>query len=261
MSHQSDFTKFTRAQWDTHAEVSKDRHPVVVRGNRSESAMKEIESNRRLFDQLLEPRATDAFLEIGCGNALYLQYFAPRVRRAVGLDLSPNMLQRARECAGRCGVTLSLASGSAHALPLADASFDRILNNGMLEYLPVEVVPEFFAEVHRVLKPGGLALIAEVPLLWCLYGIRNKLIDMARNTKRALLRRDPVIYSRFRVSSCINQLERAGLRVLKHRTHQYSAVCLPPDLSRRILQRCYASGEYSQLFSGYYLFLCTRDAC
>jgi ubiquinone/menaquinone biosynthesis C-methylase UbiE len=253
------FTNITRAEWDTRAELFKDRHPVIVRGNSSESAMAEIESNRALFRELLQPTPTDTFIEIGCGNALYLQHFAPHVRRAVGLDLSLNMLCRAREGAHRQRVTLHLAEGSAHALPFADASFDRILNNGMIEYLPVGVVPQFFAEVRRVLKPGGRALIAEIPLRWCLYGAHNKLVDIARNTKRALLRRDPVVYSRFTVAGCARELERAGLRVLKHTTHQYSSAFLPDKLARNILRECYRAGSYSPLFSAYYLFLCTRD--
>jgi ubiquinone/menaquinone biosynthesis C-methylase UbiE len=259
MKTRESFTQVNRAEWDNRAELFKDRHPAIVRGNTSEGAVHEIESNCRLFEGLLKPCATDAFFEAGCGNALYLQYFAPKVGRAYGLDLSLNMLRRAREGADKLGVALHLSEGSAHALPFADASFDKLLNNGMIEYLPVDVVPQFFREVRRVLKPGGLALIAEVPLRSCLYGLHNRLVDIARNVKRGLQGRPPVIYSRFSVSGCARELELAGLRVLKHSTHQYSTAFLPRGVARYILQRCYASGEYSQLFSGYYLFLCTRD--
>jgi len=104
-----------------------------------------------------------------------------------------------------------------------------------------------------------LAVISEFPLRWCLYGIRNRLIDIARNVKRGVQGRNPYFYRRYTPRGCARALEDAGLRIVREMTHQYSSAFLPSALSRRILKRCRERGTYSTLFSSYYLFLCTRD--
>jgi len=253
------FTSITRAEWEERPQRLKGAHPVIIRGNSKESAMVEVESNCTLFGRLLSPQPGDVFLEVGCGNSLYLQRFAPRVHTALGLDLSHNMLKLAKTDASQAGIRLQLAQGSAHQLPFATASIDKLLNNAMLEYLPPAVLPEFFGEIRRVLKPGGLALISEFPLRWCLYGIQNRLIDIARNIKRGLTGREPVFYNRYTPSGCARAIEQAGLRIVCEQTQTYGTVFLPAALGRRIQQRCEQRGTYSTLFSCYYLFLCTRD--
>src|ERR671917_28065 len=65
----------------------------------------------------------DAVLDIGCGAGTLVLEVAPRVRRAVGLDLSESMLAQGREEARRGGVDVELVQGSADALPFGDGEF------------------------------------------------------------------------------------------------------------------------------------------
>lgn len=92
-------------------------------------------------------------LEVGCGTGLLLRRLAEHARRAVGVDLSPGMLARARERG------LDVHEGSATALPFADASFDVAVSFKTLAHVPD--LSGALAEMARVVRPGGV-LIAEL---------------------------------------------------------------------------------------------------
>ncbi len=87
-------------------------------------------------------------LEIGCGDGRLFAAYEARGLKAIGLDFSVAMLERALEG----GFPLVLAD--AHRVPLADASVDTVLVPfATVRYLDYGV---FFAEASRVLKPGGV---------------------------------------------------------------------------------------------------------
>lgn len=90
-------------------------------------------------------------LEIGCGTGLILKEIAPIARRAVGLDLSPGMLARARDRG------LTVVEGSATDLPFDDATFDTVYSFKVLAH--VEGIEQALREVARVLRPGGRAAL------------------------------------------------------------------------------------------------------
>ena len=92
-------------------------------------------------------------LEVGCGTGLLLRRFSAIARRAVGVDLSPKMLERAR------GRALQVVEGSATDLPFADASFDVAVSFKTLSHVPD--LGRALAEMARVVRPGG-ALIVEL---------------------------------------------------------------------------------------------------
>lgn len=103
----------------------------------------------------------DVVLDIGCGwgrsFALLQDRFAPR--RMVGLDSDPHMIA-ASEAAVRGGdLQVDLILGSAARIPLPDQSADLILCHQTLHHLVQQnaALGEFF----RVLKPGGVLLMAE----------------------------------------------------------------------------------------------------
>lgn len=84
-------------------------------------------------------------LELGCGTGRLLCRIDAPVR--IGVDISPAMLQRARQRG------LAVVRADAHALPFASASFDAILApRGLFRYLDYE---RAFREHARVLAPGG----------------------------------------------------------------------------------------------------------
>jgi SAM-dependent methyltransferase len=86
-------------------------------------------------------------LEVGCGTGLLLERIAPLARRAVGVDLSPAMLERAR----RKGLDVQRADAT--AWPFADGSFDVAYSFKVLAH--VEAFTVALAEMTRVTRPGG----------------------------------------------------------------------------------------------------------
>jgi ubiquinone/menaquinone biosynthesis C-methylase UbiE len=91
--------------------------------------------------------------EVGCGTGHWLAALRGRVRTAAGLDLSAEMLQRARTAAPFAFV----ARGQAEKLPWAAGRFDRLFCiNAMHHFGDVDA---FMIEARRVLRPDGALLI------------------------------------------------------------------------------------------------------
>lgn len=86
-------------------------------------------------------------LEVGCGTGLILREIAPVAAEAVGLDLSPGMLEVARQR------QLSVVEGSADELPFGDANFDLVYSFKVLAHVPS--IGQALSEMVRVTRPGG----------------------------------------------------------------------------------------------------------
>jgi SAM-dependent methyltransferase len=91
-------------------------------------------------------------LEVGCGTGLILHRLAAVARRAVGVDLSPGMLEVARQRG------LDVHEANATGLPFEDATFDVSCSFKVLAH--VEDIRAALAEMARVTRPGG-AVVAE----------------------------------------------------------------------------------------------------
>jgi SAM-dependent methyltransferase len=95
-----------------------------------------------------------SWLDVGCGRGFMLRELdALAGWRAVGVDLSPRALRSAAGIAGRAHTLCA----DGEALPFPDATFDVATALGTLEHFPDP--GRGAAEVARVLKPGGTALI------------------------------------------------------------------------------------------------------
>jgi SAM-dependent methyltransferase len=99
-------------------------------------------------------------LDFGCGDGCNTALLAVRGCRVYGLDLSPDLLEQAARRAVEDDVRESVRflCGSAHAIPLADASIDLVVGNVVLHHLDVAAASR---EVFRVLRPGGRAIFRE----------------------------------------------------------------------------------------------------
>ena len=95
-------------------------------------------------------------LDAGCGTGRMGRYLVRRGCSVVGVDLSPGMLEQAR----RAAPDLELYEGSLVDLPFADDMFDGVLLWYSVIHLTDAELPVALAEVARVLRPGGLVLVA-----------------------------------------------------------------------------------------------------
>jgi ubiquinone/menaquinone biosynthesis C-methylase UbiE len=103
-------------------------------------------------------RAQGEVLEVAIGTGRNLDFYPPGVR-LTGIDLSPAMLERARQRARELGMEVDLREGDAQDLPSADGSFDTVVCTLALCNVPDD--RKAVAEMKRVLKPGGRLLLLD----------------------------------------------------------------------------------------------------
>jgi len=100
-------------------------------------------------------------LEIGCGTGLFLERVARSGVRIHGMDLSADLLARARARVGSLP-NVSLQRGDAHHMPYPDACFDAVYGSSILHHLDLVAS---LGEAHRVLRPGGQIVFTEPNIL------------------------------------------------------------------------------------------------
>ncbi|MBI1940906.1 MAG: methyltransferase domain-containing protein [Acidobacteria bacterium] len=109
-------------------------------------------------------KAGETVLDIGCGAGMDLLVAARRVGpagRAIGVDMTDAMIERARASAAAAGLTqVEVRKGDATTLPVEDSSVDVVISNGVLNLVPEKAAA--FAEIVRVLKPAGRLQLADI---------------------------------------------------------------------------------------------------
>jgi len=98
-------------------------------------------------------------LEVGVGSGLNIPFYSPDVTRAVGVDLSEEMLRYARERASQLDIPFTLVRADAEALPFPDASFDTVAISLALCTIPDPA--KALLELGRVCRPGGRIVMLE----------------------------------------------------------------------------------------------------
>lgn len=105
----------------------------------------------------------ESILDIGCGagvDTLVAATMAGNGGKAAGVDLIPEMLQRAEDNLSKTNLNnVSFQVASAEELPFPDRSFDVVVSNGVFNLVPDKL--QAVREARRVLKPEGRLMIAD----------------------------------------------------------------------------------------------------
>lgn len=115
-------------------------------------------------------------LDPGCGTGRHAIWLAQAGARVTAVDFSEGMLAEARKKPGAEQIRF-IVHDLHQKLPFADKTFDLIVSGLVLEH--VGHLPEFFAEVYRVLKPHGRAILSTMHPAMFLKGSQARFTDPA----------------------------------------------------------------------------------
>ena len=155
--------------------------------------------------QFARPQADAAALDVACGPGAFVLALAPKVRFVCGIDLTAEMLRRARALQIEKGVAnVSLHRGEAEQLPYRDASFDLVSSQCSIHHMPK---PELsLREMVRVMKPEGRLLVIDPlgPESDAKFDLHNR-IEIIR---------DPSHTASLRLTTFLSLFEKLGLEIV-----------------------------------------------
>ena len=186
----------------------------------------------------LELRPGETVLDLGSGAGIDAFLGAERVGptgRVIGVDMTPQMLERARKNAASAGRTnVEFREGRLEALPVEDGSVDAVTSNCVINLVPDKAGG--FAEVARVLKPGGRMVVSDIVL-------DAPLPEAVRADIAAWV---GCISGAMRKEEYLGLVEGAGLtqvEVLKDVDYGAATEAAAPDEARALLERTGAKRE------------------
>ena len=121
-------------------------------------------TNEQALKMIMEAGQTgskDTVLDVACGGGIVVCAFAPHVRHATGIDMTPAMLDQSRKLAARKQLTnVTWMNGDVTTLPFPDASFSIVTTRFSFHHFldPFTVMKEMV----RVCAPGGRIVVVDM---------------------------------------------------------------------------------------------------
>lgn len=118
-----------------------------------------VEPHRRVVElaEILHPGGW--VLDLGCGAGRHLAYLVKKGFQVVGTDIAPRGLAYSRQKVEAAFSPVRLTCSDMTAIPHADNVFDAVISIHVIFHNPLAKMRQSIAEIYRVLKPGGVALI------------------------------------------------------------------------------------------------------
>jgi ubiquinone/menaquinone biosynthesis C-methylase UbiE len=133
-----------------------DRWSASYEQDRAARWLREIQTHGL---EMLGLQSNDVLLDLACGTGAAVREASAAVTRAVGFDLSPAMIARARELGGRLDNVEYMQGDVSGRLPFADGEFTAVLCTTAFHHFPRQ--RDTIAEMARVLAPDGRMVIAD----------------------------------------------------------------------------------------------------
>jgi ubiquinone/menaquinone biosynthesis C-methylase UbiE len=199
-------------------------------------------------------RSGEVVVDLGSGGGLDVFLAAQKVGpngKAIGIDMTPEMIERAQANATKGGYTnVEFLQSTIDKLPLADNSVDCVISNCVINLAPDK--PSVFREIFRVLKPGGRLAVSDIALK----------IDLPQNIANSIAAYVGCIAGAIRVEEYRAKLQEAGFESVAvidsgkdlnayAKVENQAACCSPamskPDTTFKIASKGCCSGESSDL--------------
>jgi SAM-dependent methyltransferase len=171
------------------------------------------------FTAALETIPGRRALELGCGSGVFLERAVATRAAIIALDLSTDLIEQARAKIAGQGQA-AFCCGNAERLPFPAESFDLVFGSSILHHLHLEAA---FAELFRVLRPGGRLVFAEPNL----FNPQIALTFCLLPRQRFGLSPDEMAFTRFKARS---ELRQAGFVDVESEPYDFLHPLVPAPL-------------------------------
>lgn len=131
----------------------------------------------------MAPSAEGRALDFGCGLGRLTNAIAGHVRLAQGVDISEEMVRKARELVRRPGKVEFVHNPRSDLSAFDGGAYDLVYSDITLQHIPTEIQARYLCDFLRLLKPGGVARFQTVRAIGWRSWIPNRLVEIYRGWK------------------------------------------------------------------------------